>query len=61
MYIYKLTWQKIDWTAYNTIGYNYTLDRGEIYAISETIAREYCPIDEVDGFIMVKKISVLTN
>lgn len=54
----KLTWRKIDWAAYNTIGYNYTIDAGVIYAINVEVAMKKCPITEKEGTIEIEEITI---
>ena len=54
----KLTWRKIDWDAYNTIGYNYTIGAGVIYAINAEAAMKKCPITEKEGKIEIEEITI---
>ena len=59
MEIFKLIWQKIDWNAYYGIGYNYIIDKGEIYGITEEVVLQNCPITDKEGKVYIKKIQVL--
>lgn len=58
MTIYKLTYQKIDWNAYYSTGYNYIIKNGTIYGLSEKIVKSYCPITEKEGKIIIETINV---
>lgn len=40
MKAYKLNWEKIDWGTYHAVGYNYTIDRGVVYGMTEEVAQE---------------------
>jgi hypothetical protein len=59
MEIFKLVWQKIDWNAYYVVGYNYIIDHGIIYGVTEDIVLQNCPITKEQGKIYIEKIQVL--
>lgn len=58
MKIYKLIYEKIDWNAYYSTGYNYIISNGTIYGMSEEIVRNHCPITEKEGKIVIEVIDV---
>ena len=60
MKAYKLSWQKIDWSAYWTIAYNYIIDCGTIYATTKEKAMANCPITEKQGKIDIQEIEIIT-
>lgn len=59
MTIFKLIWQKVDWNAFYGFGYNYVIDKGEIYGTTENIVLQNCPITPKEGKIYIEKIQVL--
>lgn len=59
MEIFKLVWQKIDWNAFHGIGYNYIIDEGVVYGVTENVVLQNCPITKKEGKIYIEKIEVL--
>lgn len=59
MKIIRLTWEKINWSAYNTLGYNYIENSGVIYATTKEKAKALCPIVADEGKIYIKEIEVI--
>ncbi len=58
MKAYKLNWEKIDWGTYHAVGYNYTIDCGVVYGMTEEIVRKNCPIEEREGEIKITEIEI---
>jgi len=61
MYIYRVYWARVDWSARYTVGYNDIIEQGVYFANSLELAKQLLPIEPKDGDIKIDKIFVFTE
>ena len=59
MIIYRLTWAQIDWNIFYTLGRNYVINNGVVYATTKEKALANCPIKANEGKIEIEEITVI--
>lgn len=59
MIIYRLTWTQIDWNNFYSLGRNYVINNGVVYATTKEKALANCPIKANEGKIEIEEITVI--